>query len=194
MVFVVAETEEDVIKAIDEHEKIIVDFYTPSCHPCVIFEAVVKQLMEEYESINVVKVDARKFSKIVYRGNVIAEDVTAVPTIMFFENGVKSDTVVGYSDDIKEGIIEEWFKVQRVFLINFENDIYDFARVGDRIIELKTRHPSRRILTVKDKVFKLSKMWDDEEIDGSYINTIISPRRIGSSVTPATKWLIEEIK
>ena len=189
-----AENMEQLDKAIKEHPKILVDFSGMRCRPCQVFEARLKRMVSEYPSIDAVEivVDA------IPDGENIAGkyDVSdGVPDIRFYENGKQMDRILGWSDtnDDEEVILEEWFKVVKIFLMDFKNDIYQFARVGDRVIELEEKSNSHTVLPIKDKTFELGKMWSSA-VDGKEINKAIAPRKIGVMKSPVTKWRINEIR
>ena len=70
---------------------VLVDFFAQWCGPCKMLAPIMDELSEEYkDKIKIVKLDvdespetAKKF------------DIMSIPTIIFFENGVAKDTLMG---------------------------------------------------------------------------------------------------
>ena len=70
---------------------VLVDFFAQWCGPCKMLAPIMYELSEEYkDKIKIVKLDvdespetAKKF------------DIMSIPTIIFFENGVAKDTLMG---------------------------------------------------------------------------------------------------
>lgn len=183
---------EELDEAIKKHEKIIVEFSSPTCVPCKSFHVWAEEITKEHPEIDIVIVhtmnDVNNFvDKYGVEGS--------FPEIRFYENGELKDTIFGWERiSMEEAVFEEWYKFVKIFLMDFKEDIYNFARVGDRVIELKIKNNSETILPIKDKVFKLKKMWTEDDMDARLINEAIAPRKIGVTRTPVTKWLITEIK
>lgn len=80
--------ESEVIKS---NKIVLVDFGAPWCGPCRMIAPVVNEVAHEYESlIKVVKVNTD------LSPSVAAEyGIRSIPTLMFFKNGIKLDTVIG---------------------------------------------------------------------------------------------------
>lgn len=78
----------------------IVDFYTNTCVPCKMFSRILEDLTEDYEFLNIVKVNLSDYPSL---GEV--HQVEAVPTAIFMKDGVKLETVVGLMDE--DEIIEK---------------------------------------------------------------------------------------
>ena len=190
-----AQTVEETEKAIREHEKILLEISSPTCSPCLVFKKRAEMLVEKYPQINVVVAyDKAVPSKI--REEYL---MGGHPTFVFFENGEPKDAEYGYADSIStnayldELMLEGYFRVIRAFLMDFKEDIYGFARVGDMIYELGEKDQSEDILTIRNKIYKLEQEWSDEEI-GRELNIKIAPRKVGFTKAMVTKWRIAEIK
>jgi|GEM_PF-4010856 len=194
MVFIEAKSMEDVEKAIAEHETIIVDIGSPTCHPCIVFEKKIKMFMEDHPEINVVKADMMQIPEVIDRYNVMG-----VPVFIVYKNGKIIGDERGYNDDVNaisdidELILEAWFRVVRAFLMDFKEDIYGFARVGDVIYEAGADGKSKKMLTIRNRIYILEKVWIGEE-NGTNLNAKIEPRKVGFFKTTMTKWRIAEIK
>ena len=80
--------ESEVIKS---EKVVLVDFGAPWCGPCRMIAPVISEVAHEYENIiKVVKVNT-DLSPIV-----AAEyGIRSIPTLMFFKNGNRVDTVIG---------------------------------------------------------------------------------------------------
>ena len=71
--------------------KVLIDFYTPTCPPCRMFAPILDQIAtEQAGKLKVVKVDASEEGK-------LAADfgVTAVPTFVLLDNGVRKAQLTG---------------------------------------------------------------------------------------------------
>ena len=73
---------------------VLVDFYADWCGPCRMLTPILEQLSKEFEDkIKVVKVDVDAAQ------NVAAQfDITSVPTIIVFKDGVQKVKSVGLKD------------------------------------------------------------------------------------------------
>lgn len=65
---------------------VLADFYTPQCGPC----RAMAPLLEELQNITVVKVDVNE-----NMGLATKFGLTAVPTLIFFKDGVEVDRMSG---------------------------------------------------------------------------------------------------
>nr|YP_009395562.1 thioredoxin [Vertebrata isogona]ARW64605.1 thioredoxin [Vertebrata isogona] len=80
--------ESEVIKS---KKIVLVDFGAPWCGPCRMIAPVVNEVAHEYESlIKVVKVNTDLSPSVATEYG-----IRSIPTLMFFKNGIKLDTVIG---------------------------------------------------------------------------------------------------
>ena len=71
--------------------RVLIDFYTPTCPPCRMFAPILDEIAaEQAGKLKVVKVDASEEGK-------LAADfgVTAVPTFVLLDNGVRKAQITG---------------------------------------------------------------------------------------------------
>ncbi|MCQ2815060.1 MAG: thioredoxin domain-containing protein [Bacilli bacterium] len=75
--------------------KVLIDFFTTWCGPCRMMSDELLDLDQEgfTKEIRIVKIDAEKFPNISQRFM-----INAVPTIMYFENGVRKNVSAGYKN------------------------------------------------------------------------------------------------
>lgn len=73
---------------------VILDFWSPWCSPCNMLNPVIKKLAENNADVSIGKLNtsenlesARRFS------------VTAIPTILFFKDGVLVKKLLGYQNE-----------------------------------------------------------------------------------------------
>jgi thioredoxin len=71
--------------------KVLIDFYTPTCPPCRMFAPILDEIAtEQAGKLKVVKVDASE------EGQLASEfGVTAVPTFVLLDNGVRKAQITG---------------------------------------------------------------------------------------------------
>lgn len=91
-------------KLIDNKEKVsVVDFYATWCGPCKAIAPIFDALAQKVPEAQFARVDVDN-----------AEDVareygiTAMPTILFFQNGEKVDTIVGANPPKLVKLIQEY--------------------------------------------------------------------------------------
>lgn len=77
---------EDLIK----EGKYLVDFFATWCGPCKMLMPVLEELEND---INIIEVDIDKFPSLAEKYRIMA-----VPTLMFFKDGVKVKETVGFSE------------------------------------------------------------------------------------------------
>lgn len=70
---------------------VIVDFFATWCGPCKMLAPMLEQLLEINPDLKLVKVDVDQFQPIA-----VKYGVYAMPTLMFFKNGEKVLTSVGF--------------------------------------------------------------------------------------------------
>ncbi len=71
--------------------KVLVDFYADWCGPCKMLSPIVEEIAKEHPEINVLKVNVDEVPELasVYR-------VSAIPTLIAFENGKTLAVRMGY--------------------------------------------------------------------------------------------------
>ena len=70
---------------------VVVDFWAEWCGPCRVIAPVLEQLATEYAGkLKVAKVDVDASQQTAMRFN-----VRSIPTLVFFKNGARVDTVIG---------------------------------------------------------------------------------------------------
>ena len=76
-------------KALDENKVLIVDFWADWCGPCLKVAPILDEISNEYNvQIAKVHVDEQQDLATKY-------DISTIPTLMVFENGIPVKTVVG---------------------------------------------------------------------------------------------------
>jgi thioredoxin 1 len=70
---------------------VLVDFYADWCGPCKMMTPLLDELSDVYPDITVLKVDTDNFKELSLK-----YDVTNIPTLDIYENGVKKMRKVGY--------------------------------------------------------------------------------------------------
>lgn len=94
---------EELEKAIEDNEILLVDMYAEWCGPCKMLAPVLEDIATKYHpNIKVVKVDIDKFQESAEKYN-----VRSVPTTLFFYNGKLKQTIVGFQPKARfESIVE----------------------------------------------------------------------------------------
>ena len=70
-------------------DRVLVDFFATWCGPCKMLAPIIAQIAEEHPEVKVLKVDVDE---------VAAQfGISAIPTLIYFEKGVKVDSNVGYA-------------------------------------------------------------------------------------------------
>jgi thioredoxin 1 len=85
-------TEDNFQAEVESHAgRVLIDFYTPTCPPCRAFAPTLELIAaEQAGKLKVVKVDAS------VEGQLAAEfSVTAVPTFVLLDGGVKKAQIIG---------------------------------------------------------------------------------------------------
>ncbi|NTW72749.1 MAG: thioredoxin [Eubacteriaceae bacterium] len=79
-------------EVINNKEPVLVDFWAPWCGPCRMVSPVMEELSKDYEGkIKVVKINVDENPEVSE-----ALQVTSIPTIMLFHEGVAKEGVVGF--------------------------------------------------------------------------------------------------
>ena len=79
-------------------KRILVDFYANWCGPC----KMMGEILENVSSIDILKVNVDKFSKIARKYGVMS-----IPTLIIFENGKAKKTSVGF---LNQNELDEFIK------------------------------------------------------------------------------------
>ena len=72
----------ELIKEINENEKVLVDFFATWCPPCKAISPILEEFSNENNDIKVLKVNVDENQELA-----IEYGVTLVPTLIFIENG-----------------------------------------------------------------------------------------------------------
>ena len=79
-------------EVLDHQGKVLVDFWAPWCGPCQMLGPIIEEIGEELKDVvKVVKLNVDEVGDIASRYN-----VSAIPTVILFENGAIKDTFVGF--------------------------------------------------------------------------------------------------
>ena len=79
--------------------KVLVDFFATWCGPCKMLSPVLDKLSKEVEGVKFAKVNVDEEVALA-----MAYKVSAIPTVILFDNGVAVEKFLGYRDEdaIKE--------------------------------------------------------------------------------------------
>lgn len=84
-------TAEDFNKAINSSKLVVVDFFAVWCGPCKMIAPLLERFANDYaEGAEFYKVDVDELSAIAQE-----QEVTAMPTIVFYKDGKVVDKVIG---------------------------------------------------------------------------------------------------
>lgn len=72
-------------------EKVLVDFFASWCGPCSMLAPLVEKVAKDDPTLTVIKVDVDSAEEIA-----AAYDISSIPTLIFFSNGVATKKSVGY--------------------------------------------------------------------------------------------------
>lgn len=81
----------------------VIDFFAEWCGPCRMLTPIIEELSHSHPEYNLYKLDIDNFSDLAEKHN-----VQAVPTIIFFKNGVEVDRVSGFvpAETLEERILK----------------------------------------------------------------------------------------
>jgi len=81
---------EKFLALLESGEEFIVDFYAEWCNPCKMLEPVLKNIENQLDGIKIYRIDVDKEGELAdsYR-------VRAIPTLVYFKDGIEVDRVVG---------------------------------------------------------------------------------------------------
>ncbi|AAT42706.1 thioredoxin [Picrophilus oshimae DSM 9789] len=80
----------------------VIDFWAPWCAPCHILSPLIEDLAEKYTKVKFGKVNGDENMRLLYQYN-----ITGLPTVLFFKNGMLADRSVGV---VPENVLEEKLK------------------------------------------------------------------------------------
>lgn len=90
--YTVATTDNFKSEVLDNKGKVLVDFWAPWCGPCQMLGPIIEEIGEENkDKVKVVKLNVDENNEIAGQYN-----VTAIPTVILFENGEIKQTFVGF--------------------------------------------------------------------------------------------------
>lgn len=72
---------------------VVVDAFAAWCGPCKALAPRLEVMQQKYPDVRIVKIDVDEISSFADR-----HEVTAMPTILFFKNGVEVDRVTGANE------------------------------------------------------------------------------------------------
>ena len=83
--------------------KVLVDFWSPSCGPCMLLMPAIEQIDKEYDDLTVIKLNVTEGDNLTYAQEL---GVMGLPTLVFFKDGVEVERLVGrqYKNNIVEVI------------------------------------------------------------------------------------------
>lgn len=86
-------TEENFDKEVLNEEKtVLVDFWSPTCGPCLMLSPIIDEIANERTDIKVCKVNTNEAFKLA-----IQYDVEAIPTLMLIKDGQVVKRSVGFA-------------------------------------------------------------------------------------------------
>ena len=81
---------------------VVVDFFATWCIPCKKIAPFLEELAEAHEGVVFLKVDVDQLED-----TAAEQDISAMPTFLFFKNGKKVDELVGASKDALQAAVEK---------------------------------------------------------------------------------------
>ncbi|ORX55489.1 thioredoxin-like protein [Piromyces finnis] len=83
-------------------KNVLVDFYANWCGPCKMLAPIMKEVVDENENNVLVKVNIDEC-----RNTALEQDITTIPTVQLYKNGVKCGEFVGAR---RKGLVEMFIK------------------------------------------------------------------------------------
>lgn len=90
------------LNIIDEYEKVLIDFSATWCRPCNIIHPLVEELASKNTEIVFLEVDVDDCPDIASK-----EDITAMPTFIYYFDGQKQAKIKGASPENLKKIVSE---------------------------------------------------------------------------------------
>lgn len=89
-------TEHNISDVMSKNGLVIVDFWSPWCSPCNMLNPVIKSLAEHNPEVTIGKCNTSENGAAVGRFQ-----VSVIPTILFFKDGVLVKKILGYHTEAK---------------------------------------------------------------------------------------------
>ncbi|MBR1891478.1 MAG: thioredoxin [Clostridia bacterium] len=80
-------------EVLNEKGKVLVDFWASWCGPCKMLSPLIDEIADERSDVKVAKVNVDEQVALAMKYN-----VSAIPTVLLFENGELINKFVGYRD------------------------------------------------------------------------------------------------
>ncbi|CCD24546.1 thioredoxin TRX2 NDAI_0D02320 [Naumovozyma dairenensis CBS 421] len=77
-------------KAINQDKLVVVDFFAVWCGPCKMIAPMIEKFAEQYPQADFVKLDVDELSEVAQKN-----EVSSMPTLVFFKNGKEITRVIG---------------------------------------------------------------------------------------------------
>ena len=84
----------------------VIDFYATWCGPCKALEPIFAALAEKAPEVQFGRVDVDTANDVAHEYG-----ITAMPTCIFFENGLKEDTIIGANPQKLISLVKKYGKV-----------------------------------------------------------------------------------
>jgi thioredoxin 1 len=92
------------------NEKIIVDYWSETCGPCIRLLTILGGIEESYQNVRFVKINARE-----YVDHLFSLGINRVPTVIFFDGGNLVHTAIGQREEsYYTNVIEELGWVEEI--------------------------------------------------------------------------------
>ena len=84
--------QEELKRALEEHEKVILDFYADWCGPCTLMSPIVTEAAKEMPEVLFVKINIDKAPAVVRQ-----YEIMSIPTLVMIRGGKVLGTHVGFA-------------------------------------------------------------------------------------------------
>lgn len=81
-------------EVIEGKGKVLVDFYADWCSPCKMMAPIIEKVAEQYNG----KITVGKVNIDEYPNLAVTYKVMSIPTLIFFDNGEKVESIIGLVD------------------------------------------------------------------------------------------------